>query len=180
MAGRSCRRLLDACSLIFVASIALASIFVTPTLLRGQDAAANRPSVSTPDPVPDLVPNLAPPQQMHSPLIEPVWIPPQSLPRPYPVGGDPKAPGTGTLLQLVRVAGIILSGRVTSIGRDGSSFGQAPASTTITFQVEHGMRGASAGQSLTIHEWAGHWTSGERYHVGERVPLFLTPGADWA
>jgi hypothetical protein len=114
---------------------------------------------------------LAPSQ--YSPLIAPVWIPPPSLPRPYPVGGDPNAPGTGTLLQLVRVAGIIFSGRVTSIGRDGSSFGQAPASTTITFQVEHAMRGASAGQNLTIHEWAGLWTSGERYRVGERVLLFL-------
>jgi len=35
------------------------------------------------------------------------------------------------------------------------------------------MRGASAGHTLTIHEWAGLWTSGERYRVGERVLLFL-------
>jgi hypothetical protein len=35
------------------------------------------------------------------------------------------------------------------------------------------MRGASAGQSLTIQEWAGLWTGGERYRVGERVLLFL-------
>jgi hypothetical protein len=82
-------------------------------------------------------------------------------------------PGTGILPQLVRVAGIIFSGRVTSIGRARSSHGQAPASTTITFQVEHGMRGAAAGHSLTIHEWAGLWASGERYRVGERVLLFL-------
>ena len=39
------------------------------------------------------------------------------------------------------------------------------------------MRGASAGQSLTIHEWAGLWSGGERYRVGERVLLFLySPG----
>ncbi len=82
-------------------------------------------------------------------------------------------PGTGILPQLVRVAGIIFSGRVTSIGRARSSHGQAPASTTITFRVEHGMRGAAAGHSLTIHEWAGLWASGERYRVGERVLLFL-------
>jgi hypothetical protein len=74
---------------------------------------------------------------------------------------------------MVRVAGIIFSGRVTSVGRTRSSHGQAPASTTITFQVEHGLRGASAGHSLTIHEWAGLWASGERYRVGERVLLFL-------
>jgi hypothetical protein len=35
------------------------------------------------------------------------------------------------------------------------------------------MRGTSAGQSLTIHEWAGLWTNGERYRVGEHVLLFL-------
>jgi len=39
------------------------------------------------------------------------------------------------------------------------------------------MRGAAPGQSLTIHEWAGLWSSGERYRVGERVLLFLySPG----
>lgn len=35
------------------------------------------------------------------------------------------------------------------------------------------MRGTSAGQSLTIHEWAGLWMRGERYRVGENVLLFL-------
>ena len=35
------------------------------------------------------------------------------------------------------------------------------------------MRGTSAGRDLTIHEWAGLWTRGERYRVGERVLLFL-------
>ncbi|MGA8618051.1 MAG: hypothetical protein WB660_05965 [Candidatus Sulfotelmatobacter sp.] len=35
------------------------------------------------------------------------------------------------------------------------------------------MRGASIGEKLTIHEWAGLWTRGERYRVGERVLLFL-------
>ena len=35
------------------------------------------------------------------------------------------------------------------------------------------MRGTSAGQNLTIHEWAGLWNRGERYRVGERVLLFL-------
>jgi len=39
------------------------------------------------------------------------------------------------------------------------------------------MRGASPGQSLTIREWAGLRSSGERYYVGERVFLFLySPG----
>ncbi len=42
------------------------------------------------------------------------------------------------------------------------------------------MRGTAPGQSLTIHEWAGLWLSGERYRVGERVLLFLYSPASWA
>jgi hypothetical protein len=49
------------------------------------------------------------------------------------------------------------------------------ASTIVTFQVEHALRGAMAGQTLTIREWAGLWHRGERYRVGERVFLFLYP-----
>jgi hypothetical protein len=160
MAGRSCTRLLDACALILVGSSFVVSSFVAsivaPTLLRGQDAAANRAPVLASD-------------------LAPVWIPPPSLPRTYPVGRDPHGHGPGTRIfpQMVRAAGIIFSGRVTSIGRTPSTLGLAPAATSITFQVERGMRGASAGQSLTIREWAGLWTSGERYRVGERVLLFL-------
>jgi hypothetical protein len=73
----------------------------------------------------------------------------------------------------VSAAGIIFSGHVTSVGHSPLLNGRSPASTSITFQVEHAMRGASAGQSLTIQEWAGLWTGGERYYVGERVLLFL-------
>jgi len=65
----------------------------------------------------------------------------------------------------------------TAIGRPTASSGQYPASTTVTFQVERALRGTSPGKTLTIHEWAGLWTSGERYYVGERVLLFLySPG----
>jgi len=31
------------------------------------------------------------------------------------------------------------------------------------------------GQTVEINEWAGLWQSGERYHAGERVLLFLYP-----
>jgi hypothetical protein len=122
-----------------------------------------------------------------SPPIAPVWIPPPRRPEPYPVGRYPVdrdpvgrhavPPGTVIFQQLVRAAGIIFSGRVTSIGHAPSSPGQARASTAITFHVERAMRGASPGKSLTIYEWAGLWTSGERYRVGEHVLLFLySPG----
>ena len=39
-------------------------------------------------------------------------------------------------------------------------------SVAITFQVEQAIRGTRVGQQLTIHEWAGPWTAGERYRVG--------------
>ena len=89
------------------------------------------------------------------------------------------APGTTVYRQLVfrqlaRAAGIIFSGSVTSIGSASSATGQSPPSTSVTFLVEHAMRGASVGQSLTIHEWAGLSTGGEHYRVGERVLLFLS------
>ena len=43
----------------------------------------------------------------------------------------------------------------------------------ITFKVEQAIRGTHDGQLLTIREWAGLWESGERYHSGERLLLFL-------
>jgi hypothetical protein len=162
----SCWRLLGVFSLIFVVSI-----FVAPAFVRGQDASADR--------APVLAPNL--PMSRRPSTMAPTGIPPPSLPWRYPPGSDPVAPGSvvfqqNVLQQLVRSAGIIFSGRVTFIGHAASSPGPNPASTTVTFQVEHALRGASPG-SLTIHEWAGLWTSGERYRVGERVLLFLyAPG----
>jgi len=162
-----CRGLLAIFSPIFVASIFIVSIFVAPVILRGQDEAADR----SPNLAPTLDPTLSP--LRYSTPVAPVWIPPPRLPKTYPVG-----PGTIGLQriffsQLVRSAGIIFSGRVTSIGRAPSSPGQARVSTSITFQVERAMRGASPGRSLTIHEWAGLWSGGERYRVGEHVLLFL-------
>ncbi len=180
MTGRSCRRLL-ARSLIFVESVFAASVFVasvlvasilaasillTPGALRAQDAAGDRSLVS-------VVPRFS--SSAHSLPIAPAWIPPPTL-RGHGLV-NPGRNGQHLLPQLVRVAGVIFSGRVTSIGLAPSRDGQALASTSVTFQVEHSMRGASIGQSLTIHEWSGLWSSGERYRVGERVLLFLySPG----
>jgi len=95
-------------------------------------------------------------------------ISPPSLTR-----GHPEGPQRPVFSHLVRAAGIIFSGRVISIGLAPSLLGHAEASTNVTFQVERAMRGTSPGRSLTIHEWAGLWTSGERYRVGEHVLLFL-------
>jgi hypothetical protein len=101
-----------------------------------------------------------------------VRIPPPAPPRRYP--GVPSNPGLpqDVFQQLVHSAGIIFSGRVTSVGNE-PSVSRDGAACAITFQVEHAMRGTLPNQSVTIHEWAGLWNRGERYRVGERVLLFL-------
>ena len=158
----SCRRLLAAFLLIFA----------VPMLLGGQDGAADRSSARAPV-------LASRPSPSYTTPTTPVWITPSpNLPPRYP--GDPGAgffpePVFRQLFfgQLVRAAGIIFSGRVTSIGQSVSFSRPDPASTIVTFQVEHAIRGALRGQNLTIHEWAGLWSNGERYRVGERVLLFL-------
>jgi hypothetical protein len=147
-----CWRLLATFSLIFVA----------PIFLRGQDAVTDR--------VPVLAPNLA--SMRYSPPIAPVRIP-VPPPHPYPIAPGATVNQQLVLRQLLRAAGIIFSGSVTSIGSASSATGQSPPFTSVTFLVEHAMRGASVGQSLTIREWAGLSTGGEHYRVGERVLLFL-------
>lgn len=167
----SCGRLLACFSLLILTQILLA-----PALLA-QGEVANRSATFAP--VLATLPDAEP---------DPLLLP-RRLPLPLPVGGPwraPLVPVTVGLPQIVRPAGIIFSGHVTSIRRadsfveraDGHAAlpsGQSAAATLVTFQVEHGLRGATTGQSLTIREWAGLWTARERYRVGERVLLFLYP-----
>ncbi|MGB6025103.1 MAG: hypothetical protein WA899_06305 [Candidatus Sulfotelmatobacter sp.] len=136
-------------------------------LLWGQDAAADRSSFLLPTPAPRTEPS------SYAVPIAPVWSRPHDPPLRYP--GTPRNSDFQKLVfrQLVRSAGIIFSGRVVFIGHAASPLRPNPACTTVTFQVENAIRGAFRGRNLTIHEWAGLWTSGERYRVGERVLLFL-------
>jgi hypothetical protein len=117
-----------------------------------------------------------------SPLLSPKWEAARfstardGLNRPVPFlppQGYPAPSGPLTFQQIVHAAGIIFSGRVISIGRSRRFGEHGPPSTAVTFQVEQALRGTSAGRNLTIREWSGLWTSGERYHVGQRVLLFL-------
>ncbi|MGA8503536.1 MAG: hypothetical protein WB683_18430 [Candidatus Sulfotelmatobacter sp.] len=166
--ARSCWRLLAACSLIFVATIFTLLILAAPILLCGQESAADRSSFLLPPPAPKTQPS------SYAVPILPVWMPrPPDPPPRYP--GAPGNSHFQQLLfrQLVRSAGIIFSGRVVFIGHAASPLRPNPACTIVTFQVENAIRGTSRDRNLTIHEWAGLWTSGERYRVGERVLLFL-------
>ena len=76
---------------------------------------------------------------------------------------------------IARAAGTIFSGTVTSIARRPASRAQAVETIAITFHVENAIRGATPGEDLTISQWIGLWSGGQRYRVGERVLLFLYP-----
>jgi hypothetical protein len=76
---------------------------------------------------------------------------------------------------LARAAGIIFSGTVARIEPRPASGAQPVATIAIIFHVENAIRGATPGQDLTILQWIGAWSGGQRYRVGERVFLFLYP-----
>jgi hypothetical protein len=86
----------------------------------------------------------------------------------------PVPPSTIGLPQIASAAGTIFSGRVTAIARVPASRSQIEA-VSISFHVDRAIRGVKTGQKLTIVQWAGLWTNGQRYRVGERVLLFLYP-----
>lgn len=74
-----------------------------------------------------------------------------------------------------RAAGMIFSGTVKSVERRPATRAQAVETVAITFHVENAIRGVTPGQDLTIFQWIGLWSSGQRYRVGENVLLFLYP-----
>ena len=84
------------------------------------------------------------------------------------------SPGTIDFSLIARAAGAIFSGTVTSIARHAAPPGQVET-VAITFHIENAIRGATPGEDLTISQWIGLWSGGQRYRVGERVLLFLYP-----
>lgn len=89
----------------------------------------------------------------------------------------PQLGGTATFPRLARAAGTIFAGTVTGIERAPATGGTAVPTVSITFRVEHTLRGAVPGASFTVLEWLGLWSSGQRYAVGEHVLLFLYPSS---
>ena len=85
------------------------------------------------------------------------------------------AQDTLDLRRLARDAGIIFIGTVQKIELVASAAPGDIGVVRITFLVEDALRGATAGKPLTVSEWDGLWTSGDRYRVGEELLLFLYP-----
>jgi hypothetical protein len=77
--------------------------------------------------------------------------------------------------QVVRAAGTIFSGTVTSIARHPATRGQAVETVAITFHIENAIRGATSGEDLTVFAMDWPVVGGQRYRLGERVLLFLYP-----
>ena len=77
--------------------------------------------------------------------------------------------------RVLRDSGRIFSGTVLQVEHRNSDTSSALATTRIVFRVDEAIRNVRRGQTVEINEWAGLWQSGERYHPGERVLLFLYP-----
>jgi hypothetical protein len=92
--------------------------------------------------------------------------------RPWP---RPVPPGTSGLPELARAAGMVFSGTVTAVTHRPATGGQAIETVAITFHVENAIRGATPGEDLTVTQWIGLWSGGQRYRIGERALLFLYP-----
>ena len=114
-------------------------------------------------------------------LILPL-LPPLPLQPPAPDPGQPRfrlrwpvPPGTFGFPQLARAAGKIFSGTVTAIKRNPANAGQSVETVAVTFHIEQAIRGTIPGEDLTISQWIGLWSSGQRYRLGEHVLLFLYP-----
>ncbi len=101
--------------------------------------------------------------------IRPTVVAPVDLQRP------PVHPAVVGLWQIARPAGLIFSGTVTGIERRSALEKHSIETVAITFRVEQAIRGATPGDILTISEWIGLWTGGQRYRVGDHVLLFLYP-----
>jgi hypothetical protein len=76
---------------------------------------------------------------------------------------------------VTRAAGTIFRGTVISVERIAPARPNQLETIEIQFHVDEGLRGVKTGSTLRVREWAGLWTSRDRYRVGERVALFLYP-----
>lgn len=139
------------CTCLLVISI----LTLAPVLLSGQsDRPATARDVERPFPS----------RVVRAPGVDPFRrLPPITQPEPisFPL--------------IARAAHTIFSGTVIKIARRPTTHSQAVETVAITFHVENAIRGTTSGENLTILQWIGLWSGGQRYRVGERVLLFLYP-----
>ena len=106
-------------------------------------------------------------------------IDPPSARLPVRIILPPRVPTTSPVVlgfpPFARAAGLIFSGTVTKIERRAAGRGQSVETVALTFHIESALRGTAAGRDLTVNQWIGLWSSGQRYAVGQRVLLFLYP-----
>jgi hypothetical protein len=154
MHGRSCTCLL-----------AILILLVAPAGLRGQ---SGRVTGASDFAIPPDLPVGAGQPPILGPF-QPRWpIAPPGMPPATP-------PGIIDFRIVARAAGTIFSGTVISIARRPATRGQTVETVAITFHIENAIRGVTPGEDLTISQWIGLWSGGQRYRVGERVLLFLYP-----
>ena len=89
---------------------------------------------------------------------------------PLPIVHSPPEPRP-----VARSAGFAFVGTVQAVEHVAATGRNRISTTRITFHVDTALRGVKTGQTLIVSEWAGLWSSGERYRPGERVCLFLYP-----
>lgn len=149
-----CRGMFGACPRLLASWL----LIVLPTLLAAQSDRATKDQ-------PDLSRDIAALLSKEGPT------------GPTKLGGPFHVPlprhGTFGFREFARAAGTIFSGTVTSVARRPATANQAIETVAITFHVERAIRGAMANEELTIQQWIGVWSGGQRYRVGERVLLFL-------
>ena len=134
--------------------LAFSILMLSPALVRGQSGRVR------------LAPNL------ELPLRGDVDRPPAAdFRRRLPIA----PPGTIGLPVIARAAGTIFSGTVTSIARRPATSAHVVETVAITFHIDNAIRGTIPGENLTISQWIGLWSGGQRYRIGERVLLFLYP-----
>lgn len=155
MHGRCCL-----CLLIF------SSLILSPMLLHGQ-------SVRGQSVVGQAVPGQSVPASPDFALPPAHGVPPE-VPNPV-LPTRPPSPITVGFPTVTRGAGIIFSGTVTALARHAATHASVVETVAITFHVESAIRGTTPGENLTILQWIGLWSGGQRYRVGERVLLFLYP-----
>ena len=80
---------------------------------------------------------------------------------------------TPSLKDMAQKSAYIFAGTVLQVRRAEPSEPYGVPTMQVTLRVDQAIRGVRARQVISIREWAGSWSQGERYRAGERLLLFL-------